>query len=71
MLGDISLKRQQNDQALKMYSKSLEYNAANVNSLVGKGVIVAAGAVVTKDITDDFVVVAGIPAQIVKRLQKQ
>lgn len=40
MLGDIALKRQQNDQALKMYSKSLEYNAANVNSLVGKGVIV-------------------------------
>lgn len=40
MLGDIALKRQQNDTALKMYSKSLEYNAANVNSLVGKGVIV-------------------------------
>lgn len=40
MLGDIALKRQQNDLALKMYSKSLEYNAANVNSLVGKGVIV-------------------------------
>ena len=39
MLGDIALKRQQNDDALKMYSKSLEYNAANVNSLVGKGVI--------------------------------
>ncbi len=40
MLGDIALKRQQNNEALKMYSKSLEYNAANVNSLVGKGVIV-------------------------------
>lgn len=40
MLGDIALKQQQNDKALKMYSKSLEYNAANVNSLVGKGVIV-------------------------------
>ena len=40
MLGDIALKRQQNDTALKMYTKSLEYNAANVNSLVGKGVIV-------------------------------
>ncbi len=39
MLGDIALKRQQNDDALNMYSKSLEYNAANVNSLVGKGVI--------------------------------
>ncbi len=40
MLGDIALKQQQNDKALQMYSKSLEYNAANVNSLVGKGVIV-------------------------------
>ena len=40
MLGDIALKQQQNDKALKLYSKSLEYNAANVNSLVGKGVIV-------------------------------
>ena len=39
MLGDIALKRQQNDTALTMYTKSLEYNAANVNSLVGKGVI--------------------------------
>ncbi len=40
MLGDIALKKQQNDEALQMYSKSLDYNAANVNSLVGKGVIV-------------------------------
>ncbi len=40
MLGDIALKKQQNEEALKFYSKSLEYNAANVNSLVGKGVIV-------------------------------
>lgn len=40
MLGDIALKRQQNDAALAWYSKSLESNAANVNSLVGKGVIV-------------------------------
>lgn len=40
MLGDIALKKQKNDEALQMYSKSLEYNAANVNSLVGKGVIV-------------------------------
>lgn len=40
MLGDIALKRQQNAEALKLYAKSLEYNAANVNSLVGKGVIV-------------------------------
>ncbi|MBR4592581.1 MAG: tetratricopeptide repeat protein [Elusimicrobiaceae bacterium] len=40
MLGDIALKRQENDQALTWYSKSLESNAANVNSLVGKGVII-------------------------------
>ena len=48
-----------------------------VNSIVlpgvnisGKGVIVAAGAVVTKDISEDYVVVAGVPAQIVKRYLK-
>ncbi|MBO7190598.1 MAG: tetratricopeptide repeat protein [Elusimicrobiaceae bacterium] len=40
MLGDIALKRQQNDEAFVWYTKSLESNAANVNSLVGKGVIV-------------------------------
>lgn len=40
MLGDIALKQQKNDEALSMYTKSLEYNAANVNSLIGKGVIV-------------------------------
>lgn len=46
-----------------------------VNSIVlpgvnisGKGVIVAAGAVVTEDITEDYVVVAGVPARIVKKL---
>ena len=39
MLGDISLKRQKYDEALKLYNQSLVYNAANVNSLVGKGVI--------------------------------
>lgn len=39
MLGDIALKRQKNDEALEWYSKSLVSNAANVNSLVGKGVI--------------------------------
>ena len=39
MLGDIALKRQRNDEALEWYSKSLVSNAANVNSLVGKGVI--------------------------------
>lgn len=39
MLGDIALKQQQNELALNMYSKSLSYNTANVNSLIGKGVI--------------------------------
>jgi maltose O-acetyltransferase len=34
----------------------------------GQGVIVGAGSVVTKDIQDDFVLVAGNPAKIVKRL---
>lgn len=38
--------------------------------ITGKGVIVAAGAVVTNDITDDFVIVGGIPARIVKDLKK-
>lgn len=38
-------------------------------SITGKGVIVAAGAVVTKDITEDYVVVGGVPAKIVKRLK--
>lgn len=39
MLGDIALKRRQNKDALSWYGKSLEINPANVNSLVGKGVI--------------------------------
>lgn len=39
MLGDIALKRRQNKEALSWYGKSLAVNAANVNSLVGKGVI--------------------------------
>lgn len=39
MLGDIALKKKKNDEALGYYSKSLESNAANVNSLIGKGVI--------------------------------
>ena len=39
MLGDIALKQRDAKQALEMYAKSLEYNAANVNSLIGKGVI--------------------------------
>ena len=36
--------------------------------ITGKGVIVSAGAVVTHDITEDYVVVGGVPAKIVKRL---
>ena len=39
MLGDIALKRQQYKEALALYERSLTYNVANVNSLVGKGVI--------------------------------
>lgn len=39
MLGDIALKRQQNQTALDYYTQSLQSNVANVNSLVGKGVI--------------------------------
>ena len=40
MLGDIALKQQQNKAALAYYNKSLSYNEAYVNSLVGKGVII-------------------------------
>lgn len=47
-----------------------------VNSIVlpgvnisGKGVIVAAGAVVVDDIKEDYVVVGGVPARIIKRLK--
>ncbi len=36
--------------------------------ITGKGVIVAAGAVVTHDISEDYVVVGGAPAKIVKKL---
>ncbi len=39
MLGDIALKRKQHKQALEMYTKSLEYNAAYVNSLIGKALV--------------------------------
>lgn len=39
MLGDIALKQNQQKRALRMYTKSLEYNTANVNSLIGKGII--------------------------------
>lgn len=49
-----------------------------VNSIVlpgvnisGKGVIVAAGAVVAEDITEDYVIVGGVPARVVKRLGNQ
>ena len=39
MLGDIAFKQQQQSKALSLYSKSIEYNAANVNSLIGRGII--------------------------------
>ncbi len=39
MLGDLALKQRENKKALSLYAKSLEYNAANVNSLIGKGII--------------------------------
>ena len=42
MLGDIALKQQNNKAALAYYNKSLSYNEAYVNSLVGKGVITEA-----------------------------
>ncbi len=42
MLGDIALKQKENKKALSLYGKSLTYNAANVNSLIGKGVILEA-----------------------------
>ena len=38
-------------------------------NILGEFVIVAAGAVVTKDITEDKVVVAGSPAKIIKRIE--
>jgi tetratricopeptide (TPR) repeat protein len=39
MLGDIALKQRVSKEALNMYQKSLQYNPANVNSLIGKGVV--------------------------------
>lgn len=39
MLGDIALKKQEQREALNMYQKSLQYNPANVNSLIGRGVV--------------------------------
>ena len=48
-----------------------------INSIVlpgvkisGKGVIVAAGSVVTQDISEDYVVVGGVPARKVKDLKE-
>lgn len=38
--------------------------------ITGKGVILAANAVLSKDINEDFVLVAGNPAKIVKRYNK-
>lgn len=40
MLGDIALKQQAHKEALGYYNQSLRFNEANVNSLVGKGVII-------------------------------
>ena len=37
-------------------------------NISGKGVIVGAGAVVTKDIKEDYVLVGGVPARILKKL---
>ena len=37
--------------------------------ITGIGVIIAAGSVVTHDISEDYVMVAGIPAKVVKHLQ--
>ena len=39
MLGDIALKQNQHKEALAYYNRSLVYNEAYTNSLVGKGVI--------------------------------
>ena len=39
MLGDIALKQKQNKTALAYYNRSLSFNEAYTNSLVGKGVI--------------------------------
>jgi acetyltransferase-like isoleucine patch superfamily enzyme len=36
---------------------------------IANGVIVAAGAVVTKDVTEEDVIVGGIPARIIGRRQ--
>ena len=48
-----------------------------VNSIVlpgvhitGKGVVVAAGSIVTHDVPEDYVIVAGSPAKIVKKIDQ-
>ena len=38
--------------------------------ITGEYVVIAAGSVVTKDIIDSHCVVAGVPAKIIKRLEK-
>ena len=40
-------------------------------SIRGKGVVVAAGAVVANDINEDYVVVGGIPAKIIRYLNNK
>ena len=40
MLGDIAYKQGKYKEALAYYNRSLQYNKANVNSLVGKGTII-------------------------------
>lgn len=37
-------------------------------SIKGKGVIVAAGAVVTSDVNESYVVIGGVPAKVIKKL---
>lgn len=38
--------------------------------ITGKGVVVAAGAVVASDITEDHVLVGGVPGKVIKKLSK-
>lgn len=38
--------------------------------ITGQGVIVAAGSVVTKDFHDDFILIGGTPARILKKYKK-
>lgn len=43
MLGDIAFKQHQNKTALAYYERSLSFSESNVNSLVGKAIIIEAG----------------------------